>query len=554
MNVDLARLAEDYWQYRLATFPTQSMMLGDHRFDDHMESMSRDAEDAHISSLRGFADRAEAFDAGALTADERITREVLVHVARAEAGEEEGRLAEIDVNPAVGFQAMLPVAFPQLPITEPEHAEAFESKLGDLGRLFDERTERLREGVAAGRTPVDLHARGVVAALDAQLALDPADDPLLRVRVPASFDEARTAEWKGRLARILEEKVRPAYLRHRNAIADEVLPASRSVDKPGLCHVPGGDAAYRAAMYRYVTLDKDPEDVHRIGLEQVERLEAEYLDLGSKVLGSTDLVEIFDRLRNDPELHFSEGPPIVVAAEAALAKGKAAMHEYFGRLPKADCLVSETPSGPIAFYFPPAADGSRPGTFFVNTSEPANWGTFQIQSMAFHEGIPGHHLQLAIAQELDDVPQFRRNAFISAYGEGWGLYVERLAEEMEMYDSDLDRIGMLWGDSMRACRLVVDTGMHALGWTRQQAIDYVVANSPMAVGQIEAEIDRYVGMAGQALSYMLGRIELQGLRAEAEKTMGDRFDLSGFHDLVLGSGVVPLDTLGRMVREWTAAG
>ena len=188
------------------------------------------------------------------------------------------------------------------------------------------------------------------------------------------------------------------------------------------------------------------------------------------------------------------------------------MGDWFGRLPQADCFVEETPSGPTAFYFPPATDGSRPGTFFVNTSEPASWGRYEIEAIAYHEGIPGHHLQLAISGELTDIPEFRKHATVTAYAEGWGLYTERLADEMGLYSGPLERIGMLSADSMRAGRLVVDTGIHAKGWTRQQAIDFMVENSPLALGTIEPEIDRYIGLPGQALAYMIGRLEIVRMR------------------------------------------
>jgi uncharacterized protein (DUF885 family) len=551
VNDALSRLATDYWEHRLEVEPTRALMLGDHRYDDRHESVSRASEDAHISKLRAFVRDAQAIDEAGLTADERITRDVLIQTAQAEADHVAARLAEIAVNHAVGIQAMLPVQVPQYPITEAEHADRLVGKYHGIARMFRELSDRVREGVASGRAPVDLHAERTVAFIDAYLASDVATDPYLRVRVPAVFDADAEAGWKDRLAEVIAEDIRPAYAMFREVIHGEARPVARSIDRPGLVTVSGGEAAYRAAIHRYVTLDLEPEEIHRIGVEQVERLAEEYRVLGGAVLGTSDLAEIFDRLRNDPDLHFSDGPSVAAAAERALRTAKAEMGSWFGRLPQADCRVSETSTGPIAFYFAPAEDGSRPGTFFVNTAQPRDWGTFQIESMAYHEGIPGHHLQLAIAQELDEVPAFRRNAFISAYGEGWGLYAERLADEMGLYSGDLDRIGMLWGDSMRACRLVVDTGMHALGWSRQQAIDYMVENSPMAVGQIEAEVDRYIGMPGQALSYMIGRLEIDRLRAEAESAMGAGFDLAGFHDVIIGSGVVPLTTLGRMVSEWT---
>jgi uncharacterized protein (DUF885 family) len=206
-------------------------------------------------------------------------------------------------------------------------------------------------------------------------------------------------------------------------------------------------------------------------------------------------------------------------------------------------------SGAIAYYFPPPNDGSRGGIFFMNVSDPAGWGRYQIEATSFHEGIPGHHLQLAISTELDGIPEFRKRAFIAAYGEGWGLYSERLADEMGLYSTPLDRLGMLEADSMRACRLVVDTGMHALGWSRRAAIEYMLANSPMAEGHITAEIDRYAVTPGQALAYMLGRLEIQRIRRDSEAALGDRFEIAAFHDAVLGSGALPLPILERVVRE-----
>lgn len=224
------------------------------------------------------------------------------------------------------------------------------------------------------------------------------------------------------------------------------------------------------------------------------------------------------------------------------------MPDWFEVLPEAPCAVSGTTTGAKAFYFPPASDGSRGGTFFVNISDPASWGTFELESMAFHEGIPGHHLQLAIAAELPDtVPEFRKHLHNAAYAEGWGLYSERLSDEMGLYGSPVDRMGMLSADSLRASRLVVDTGLHALGWSRRQAVDYMVENSPMTEAMCQPEVDRYIVSPGQAASYMIGRLEIQRMRREAEHRQGDGFAVKAFHSAVLDSGSLPLDVLDRVV-------
>jgi len=551
MNQALDKLARDYWDFTLETNPTQALMLGDHRFDHMIEEASREAEDRTIRRYRDFAARAEAIDPETLNADERITREVLLFDAHSNANLDEQRLAELAVNHAVGIQAMIPVAIPQFPLTEPEHAMAMPAKFRAMAKSFDDFSARLQEGVAAGRTPMRSTARKTVEQIDTFLATPLEDDRHLALRSPQGWDGE--AAWREEMTGIVSDVLRPAYRRWRDTIADEVIPAARPDDKPGLSWLPDGEETYARALYRFTTVDKTPDEIHEIGLGQIARLADEYRELGSEVLGTSDLQEIFSRLRDDPALHFKDGPSIVAASEAAMAKAKAAMGDWFGRLPVADCVVAETPTGPAAFYFRPATDGSRPGMFFVNTADPTRWGKFEIESMAYHEGIPGHHLQLAISGELEGVPEFRKHAFISAYAEGWGLYTERLADEMGLYTSALERIGMLSADSMRAGRLVVDTGLHAKGWSRQQAIDYFRENSPMSVGTIEGEVDRYIGMPGQACSYMIGRLEIQRMRREAEASMGERFDIKGFHDTVLGSGLVPLTTLDRMVKEWAKA-
>jgi len=548
MNQTLQQIADDYWEHRLRTFPTSALMMGDHRYGDRMERATRIDEDAVVGDLRAFASAAEQIDPAELTVDERISREVLLYVTRTEADDIESRRAELAVNPEVGFQAMLPVMVPQFPIVEPEHADQLVGKYEGIGRLFREMADRLRQGVASGRVPTAALAQKTVEQID---GLD-VEAALTATRSPQSFGDAEAASWMERLVAAIRQHVVPGLQQFRDTIADEVVPVGRSLEEPGLCWLPGGEEAYARTVTRHTSLDKDPEEIHQIGLAQIDALAGEYRALGGEALGTSDLSEIFGRLRDDPTLHFDGGPPIVAASEQAMAKAKGAMADWFGTLPQSDCVVAETQTGPVAFYFRPADDGSRPGTFFVNTSDPSGWGTFEIEAMAYHEGIPGHHLQLAISQELEGVPDFRRHAFIAAYSEGWGLYTERLADEMGLYSGPLERMGMLSADSMRAGRLVVDTGLHAMGWSRQKAIDFMAENSPMAVGKIEGEIDRYIGMPGQALSYMLGRLEIQRLRSEAEDAMGEGFDIKRFHDVVLGSGLVPLPTLARLVREWAA--
>ncbi|MCP3973149.1 MAG: DUF885 domain-containing protein [bacterium] len=546
----LAELADEYFQWKLMTEPISASLIGIHDYDAEFGEFSRAAEDRHITELRAFASRAAAVDPAELNASDRITRDVLIFETENAADVAETRSAEMAVNHTIGLQAMIPVVVPQLSIETAEHADAFIERFSKSQQAYGEMNDRLAEGVANGRTPMASTAQKTVDQIDGMLAMPVDQDPFMNAQTPAGADEAA---WKERLAALVTDHVRPALQSYRDMVAESVVPAGRSDDEPGLCHLPDGEATYARYVKQHTSLPLDPEEIHHLGLRQIDSLAEEYRTLGQEVLGTSDLKEIYTRLRDDPDLHFTTGADVVAASEAAMAKAKAAMGDWFGRLPKADCVVAETPSGPTAFYFPPATDGSRPGTFFVNTEDPTRWGRFEIEAMAYHEGIPGHHLQLAISQELEDVPEFRKHAQVTVYAEGWGLYTERLADEMGLYTGGLERIGMLSADSMRAGRLVVDTGIHAKGWTREQGIQYFLDNSPMSRGTVEGEVDRYIGMPGQALAYMIGRLEIMRMRAEAEAAMGDGFDIRGFHDTVLSSGLVPMETLDRMVKDWVAA-
>jgi uncharacterized protein (DUF885 family) len=552
VNEDLRTLADEYWEHVLRTEPTEAHMLGDYRYIDQFEDVSREAEDADIAARRSFAQRAREFDVAELSSSDRTTLETLIYVAETHASVAEMRQAEFGVDPIFGPQVVPQVVFPQMTVETAEHAEMMLGKYVAFARFVDQSTERLREGIETGRVNAEFAVTKTVEALNTVLAVSVEQSPYLSIQMPDSFSDEDTAEWRARAAAIVTGTINPAFVRYRDFIRDGVGPVARPDERAGLFGLDDGELVYSRLIDQFTTLSMQPDEIHHIGLEQIDKLAREYIEIAGPVIGTTSLEDIFAALRDDPALHHATGEDVVAAAEAAFAKAKANMGDWFGRLPKSDCFVQETKDGPVAFYFPPAEDGSREGTFFMNTVDPTSWGTFEIEATAFHEGIPGHHLQIAIAQELgESIPAFQRNAWISAYGEGWGLYTERLADEMGMYGSELDRIGMLMADSTRACRLVVDTGMHALGWSRQQGIQYMAANSPMSMHTIVEEIDRYLTMPGQAVSYMIGRLEIQRMRADAEARMGERFDIKGFHDAVLGSGLMTLPTLDRIVREWS---
>jgi uncharacterized protein (DUF885 family) len=339
---------------------------------------------------------------------------------------------------------------------------------------------------------------------------------------------------------------------------EEVLPQARSDDRPGLVHVPGGAAAYARLIRAHTSLDLDAVAIHRIGLDAVTAVDDEIEALTRRVLGAPDRAEGLARLRGDPALRFATREEVYAVAEDSLRRATEAIGAWFGILPKAPCEVVEMAAheaehSTIAYYREPAVDGSRPGRFYINKTRPDTRPRYEAEALAFHESVPGHHLQLAIAQERTDLPAFRRFGGTTAYVEGWGLYTERLSDEMGLYSGDADRIGVLSFDGWRACRLVVDTGLHALGWSRDEAIAFMVEHTGLAPNNIANEVDRYISTPGQALAYKLGQLELLRLREASRESLGARFDIRRFHDVVLGEGALPLGTLRAVVEAWLAA-
>jgi uncharacterized protein (DUF885 family) len=307
----------------------------------------------------------------------------------------------------------------------------------------------------------------------------------------------------------------------------------------------------------YTTLPRSADDIHALGLAELARIHAEMAEIGQRALGESDVPTLIRRLRDDPTLKFAEGPEVLATAERALRRAEAAVPSVFGRLPETRCVVREIPlfEAPyttIAYYRQPNPNGSKPGEYFVNTWAPETRPRHEAEALAFHESVPGHHLQIALSYESADVPAFVRYDGATAFVEGWALYAERLADELGLYSTDVDRLGMLSFDTWRASRLVVDTGLHHLGWSREQAVQFMLASTPLAENNIRNEVDRYVTWPGQALAYKTGQIELLALRAEAEAALGDRFDLAAFHDLVLRDGAISLPMLREAVAAWIA--
>ncbi|EOD70298.1 DUF885 domain-containing protein [Amycolatopsis vancoresmycina] len=541
------RLADECLELMFEAQPLFPSLYGLPGTHDKLADQTAEAAARHRAGLAGIIARAEAIDAAALSPAERVTRDVVIWQARTQIDVLDSGRADIAVSDGLAAPALeLLMALPQTVLDDEVKARGYLSRLAAVGTYLDQLIERQRAALAEGLIPPEFLARIGVGYVERYLGA-PENDPL---KVPVHGLEAERD-------RLLAEVVRPAYARYQDFLADEVVPVARPETSPGIGDLPGGAERYAALIRAETTTERTPQDLHDTGLAIIEQLAGEYRELGEKVFGTTDLAEIFDRIRTDPALRWRDGDELLDAARATITRAEAVAPQWFSRVPAERCQVAPVPaaeaeSGSIAYYIEPSLDGSRPGTYYANTQEAEERQRTLGEAVAFHEAVPGHHFQLALAQQLTGVPLLRRIAMFNAYAEGWGLYAERLADEMGLYSDDVARLGLLTQDSMRAARLVVDTGLHALGWSRQQAVDYLRDNTPMAQIEIDAEIDRYAGHPGQALSYMVGRLEIERLRAEAEQALGDRFDIREFHDTVLGSGTLPLPVLADVVADWVA--
>ena len=559
----LAELAERYFQVIMDAAPFEATVSGVPGWDAEVPDLSEAAEAATDRRLADLERRLDGIDAGRLAGQARVTLAMLRRAVRDRRAELAARWPELTVSATMsGIQTAVLGLVPKVTLTRPDQADDYLERCRKLERCLDQAADRLRAGLAGSpgaargpvRTPPALGVRAAIRQLDAYLAGPVGDDPLLTPPPPPGTDPSRFRE---RLAGLVADSVRPAMARYRDLLAGPVLEHARPDDRCGLLHVPGGEAVYRAAVATHTTTDRDPAELHRLGRELVAGLAEEYRTLGERVLGTADMDEVVARLRDDPALRFRTAAEILRSGRDALDRAVAALPRIVGRAPKAPCQVDEMSAyeakdAVLGYYQPPAADGSHPGVHWLNTSAPETRARYEYEALAFHESVPGHHLQFALAQELEELPRFRRFGYVTAFSEGWALYTERLADELGLYSGDLERFGMLSFDSWRACRLVVDTGLHLYGWSRDQAIDYLLANSALTRGNVENEVDRYVAMPGQALAYMVGRLELVRLRRLAEARLGDRFDLRAFHDLVLGTGGVPLSVLAEVVEGWLA--
>jgi uncharacterized protein (DUF885 family) len=542
-------LADRFHQRWLTENPFSASMYGIPGYDDLMPDESEEGEQAWRSEVEGFLTEADAIDPEPLTPADVVTLDCTREMATQELTMIDMARAEYTVT-AMQYAgpAVLMAVAARTVLLDAAAAEAYLTRLRRSGAWLDQSSERLRAGAKKGRLPVAPLVAQAITWAEAVLA-GPVPGPILAPQPPPGW--AGTAAWEDERLRIGAEVVKPALARWVAAIR-ELLPRARPSDRPGLIYLPGGADDYARAVRAYTTLPLHPEQLHQTGLDHIAALEARAVELGAG-LGLSGLDEVLGALRDSagkisPAEAISEATVAVRRAEARAA-------EYFPQPLPPPCEVTPMPevvavSGAAPHYTPPRLDGGRAGTFWFNTERPTAGTGWDIEVVAFHEAVPGHHLQLSRLQLLTELPALQRQRSLPVFSEGWGLYAEQLAEEAGLYADDRGLLGSISTSLMRAARLVVDTGLHYYGWSREQALEFLTEHVPMPREFLANEVDRYVVVPGQALAYLTGKLEIIRIREQAQQRLGPAFSLPAFHAAVLDHGSLPMPVLDRSIAGW----
>ena len=546
-------LADELAAVLLSADPFGASFMAISGYDDAVPDLSPDYQQAWRDRLVDVVVRCDQGEAHAADAESRVLLQATRDTAARYLAAADARTEEYSVTtfPLGGPSLVLFIAS-RTRITDSGSAAACLTRCRRLPAYLDQYTARLRAAVRDGLLPVAPLVGNAIKQLRDHLA-HPARDPLA---FQPPEDWAGAAGWRDEIERIVRDDIRPAIGRYADLLA-ELLPRSRPPERAGLLHVPGGVAAYACAIRNGTTLPFDPDELHRIGLTALTEIEDRVAQLGSHAMGTCDVDDIMTRLRADASQTAPAGDDAMVRAAVAVSRAQQRLVDMFRPPVPPPCAVEPMPPhmaefGAPPYYSPPARDGSRPGAYLFNRVRPGQAGSWALEATAFHEAVPGHHAQFSRLQHMPDLPLLLTAFYVVPHGEGWGLYAERLADELGLYSDDTQRLGMLACAAWRAVRLVVDTGLHARGWSRGRARAFALAHSPMPPDFVDAEIDRYIALPGQALGYLVGQREILRLRDEARSRLGPAFDLRDFHSAILDHGSVSLGVLGRIVAEWLA--
>jgi uncharacterized protein (DUF885 family) len=612
-NPALAGICRDLWEFKMKSYPEWATQMGDPRYNDALTDNTPRAQRSRNDARRDFQARLADIRRDRLTDSDALTYDLVQRDLANSIVRESFAMGDWNVNTRGGPQVeFLSLAVDQ-PIGTPKERADYLQRWRAMAESIRQTTSNVQRSKQAGRvasrtqiekvlaqlenllvTPaylsalvepaagggrwVDLPAGANLSAVVAKELGDMSRAEELRMINPHLLDGLKLAKGtaflipaendllppkiRGRFLAdvwgIVENDLYPAYREYRRVLRQEILPAARPDERAGVQFVPGGEEYYSFAIQDYTSLAMSAEDIHALGMAEVARINREMVTLGIDLFGRgavADMRTLRKHMNSQPGLYYTSRQDILTTAEAAIERMQLALPDAFGRLPLAPLEVVPVPAHEeafttMAYYNGPAPDGSRPGRYFVNTFEPSSKPKWEAEVLAFHEGIPGHHLQIAIADELPGLPMVRRQMGLGAFVEGWALYSESLADDMGMYSSDLQRLGMLSFDAWRAARLVVDTGLHSMGWSRDRAMQFLEEHTLADRRNVENEIDRYISTPGQALGYKLGQLHIRALRQRAQTALGARFSLAAFHDLILKDGAVTLPMLDTKVDMW----
>ncbi|MCI0488463.1 MAG: DUF885 domain-containing protein [Blastocatellia bacterium] len=552
---DLHALFDEDWQWRLEQFPEAATLLGDNRYNDRLTDLSSDAIERRKRHEREMLDRIQKIDRSKLAGQDLISYDLFLQDKKLNVEGERFSSELMPINQMEGVQLSFPQLAGSTPFRNSEDYQKYLARLAAFSKQIDQIIELMKRGIEKKWTQPAVPLRSVPSQIEGQIVSDPAKSPLAKpfADFPQELSASDRARFTADGGRLIAESVMPALEKLQAFFKDTYLPACRR--EIAASSLPDGEAYYSYSIVRNTTTNLSPKEIHETGKREVARIRKEMEAVIRQVKFKGSFQEFLTFLRTDPRFYYTKAEDLVRAYRDIAKRADGELPELFAELPRTPYGVREipdyeAPAQTTAYYQPSAADGSRAGYYWVNTYKLNTRPKYEMEALSLHEAVPGHHLQIARAQELKGLPDFRRNAGYTAYVEGWALYAESLGSDMGFYTDPYSKFGQLTYEMWRACRLVVDTGMHALGWSREQAIDFMKENTAKTENDIIVEVDRYIVWPGQALAYKLGELKIKELRTRARQELKDRFDIRRFHNAVLDDGSLPLDLLEKRIGEW----
>jgi len=557
-NSDLQQLSSDFFQNSLDSSPTSAIMRGHKKYFDQIEELNEETFEKETKAVNDFISRLESIDSESLSNREKVTHGMLEFALSSNKDSLMDRSWEFGAGVS-GFTGFLIDYNQQMFVPDSESADMLLKRLELYKRLYTQIADVQMNGLKNNRVATERNLLRTIDQLENYLDASLEEDPLLLVNFSPEISESFISDWREKAKKIIDLNIRPTVLAYLEQLKSDHIPKGRSDEHSGIMWIDGGEETYLRALRKY-TGHKNitVKEVHEVGLSEIERLKKEFFEIGENVFpGVSTPEEVLQKMQTEPSMRYESKEQMLQLAVDTIERAYKPLDQWFTVFPKSPCKVLPVPAeseqhAPPAYYYPPLPDGSRDGTYFLNTYKAETKSIFEAESVAFHEAIPGHHLDRTIAVELQDVPEFQKYVASTAFVEGWGLYSEQLANEMGLYSNDVQQLGRLGNDAWRACRLVLDTGMHGMGWSRDKAIEFFRANSPIEEINAEIETDRYIAWPGQACSYKMGQLKIEELRRKAENELGNNFDIRHFHDEVLCDGGITLPILENKIEAFIA--